>query len=121
MRLYEAIRKKWSCQEPMCNNRKYEGNIACMVVGNTHYEITGEGVSSIRHVIESGQGTVDNPPVNVINTIIAVHKSKHSKKRDESFLWQLYVLPSLISISRNLEWHNRPQCPLSTLEVRARR
>jgi len=83
MRLYEAIRKKWSCQEPMCNNRKYEGNIACMVVGNTHYEITGEGVSSIRHAIESGQGTVDNPPVNVINTIIAVHKSKHSKKRDE--------------------------------------
>ncbi|KYG44443.1 hypothetical protein M433DRAFT_155627, partial [Acidomyces richmondensis BFW] len=83
MRLYEAIRKRWSCQELMCNNRKYEGNIACMVVGNTHYEITGESVSSIRYAIESGQGTVDNPPVNVINTIIAVHKSKHSKKRDE--------------------------------------
>jgi len=83
MRLYEAVRKKWSCQEPMCNNRKYEGNIACMVVGNTHYEITGEGVSSIRHAIESGQGTVDNPPVNVINTIIAVYKSKHLKKRDK--------------------------------------
>jgi len=53
------------------------------VVSNTYYEITGEGVSSIRHAIESGQGTVNNPPVNVINTIIAVYKSKHLKKRDK--------------------------------------
>lgn len=86
MRLYEAIRKKWFCQEPMCNNQKYEGNIGCLVIGNAHYEISGEGLNCIRYAIESGQGTVENPPVNVNNAIIAEHNSNHSNKQEQETL-----------------------------------